>query len=235
MNDTATAGGASGASLLPDTTDAFTIAHLAVLAVFALLVIAAIVWGARLKARRKAAERHIASHNEEVIAAAPEATPPPPPAPPRPAPAPVQAPAVARRVEDAPVHAPAEPLVEDAADPLADEPIAAAAPLDAAPAIEAASAPAPSPTPAPAPAGDSPAEAPVSTLKGLGPKLTARLAELGITTVGQVAALSDDDAARLDAQLGPFAGRITRDRWIEQARFLAAGDKAGFEAVFGRL
>jgi predicted flap endonuclease-1-like 5' DNA nuclease len=129
------------------------------------------------------------------------------------------------------MHAPAEPPVEDAADPLADEPIAATAPLDAAPAIEAASAPAPSP----ARVDDSPADAPVSTLKGLGPKLTARLAELGVTTVGQVAALSDDDAMRLDAQLGPFAGRITRDRWIEQARFLAAGDKAGFEAVFGRL
>lgn len=220
MNDTASAGGATGASLLPDSTDAFTIAHLAVLAIFALLVIAAIVWGARLKARRKAAERHIETHNEEVVAAAPA----------EPVPTPVQAPPppLARRAEDA---APAEP----ARDPLADEPIAAAAPLDAAPAVEAVSAPAPAPDPAPAPAGESPADAPVGTLKGLGPKLTARLAELGITTVGQVAALSDDEAMRLDAQLGPFAGRITRDRWIEQARFLAAGDRAGFEAVFGRL
>jgi predicted flap endonuclease-1-like 5' DNA nuclease len=216
MNDTASAGGATGASLLPDGTDAFTIAHLAVLAVFALLVIAAIVWGARLKARRKAAERHIASHNEDVVAAAPEAR--------------VEAPPVARRAEDM-------TPVATARDPLADEPIAAAAPLDAAPAVEAVSAPAPAPAPisAPAPAGESPADAPVGTLKGLGPKLTARLAELGITTVGQVAALSDDEAMRLDAQLGPFAGRITRDRWIEQARFLAAGDPAGFEAVFGRL
>jgi len=222
MNDTASAGGATGASLLPDSTDAFTIAHLAVLAIFALLVIAAIVWGARLKARRKAAERHIETHNEEVVAAAPaEPVPTPVQAPPPPPP-------LARRAEDA---APAEP----ARDPLADEPIAAAAPLDAAPAVEAVSAPAPAPDPAPAPTGESPADAPVGTLKGLGPKLTARLAELGITTVGQVAALSDDEAMRLDAQLGPFAGRITRDRWIEQARFLAAGDRAGFEAVFGRL
>ena len=215
MNDTASA---TGASLLPDSTDAFTIAHLAVLAIFALLVIAAIVWGARLKARRKTAERDIESRNEDVIAAAPAE------------PTPVPAPPPARRAADA---APAEPAIEPVRDPLADEPIAAAAPLDAAPAVEAVSAP--SPTPAPAPAGESPADAPVGTLKGLGPKLTARLAELGITTVGQVAALSDDEAMRLDAQLGPFAGRITRDRWIEQARFLAAGDRAGFEAVFGRL
>ncbi|MCI1141798.1 hypothetical protein MOP88_04775 [Sphingomonas sp. WKB10] len=53
--------------------------------------------------------------------------------------------------------------------------------------------------------------------------------------MGQVAALSPEQAAALDAQLGPFAGRMERDRWIEQARFLAAGDTAGFERVFGRL
>jgi len=50
-----------------------------------------------------------------------------------------------------------------------------------------------------------------------------------------MAALDEDAATRLDAQLGPFSGRMTRDRWIEQARFLAAGDIAGFEAVFGKL
>lgn len=75
----------------------------------------------------------------------------------------------------------------------------------------------------------------VDQLKGLGPKVAARLAELGITTVGQIAALDDDDARRLDAELGPFRGRLERDRWVEQARFLAAGDTAGFEAVFGKL
>lgn len=80
-----------------------------------------------------------------------------------------------------------------------------------------------------------PAAGPVTQLKGLGPKVAQRLGELGITTVGQLAALTDDDAAALDAQLGPFAGRMGRDRWQEQARFLAQGDRAGFEAVFGRL
>ena len=103
MNDTASAGGASGASLLPDTTDAFTIAHLAVVAVFALLVIAAIIWGTRLKAKRKAAERNIASHNEEV-AAAPEPAPQSRVAAP---PAPVPAPAPAPRDPVAPTPGPA--------------------------------------------------------------------------------------------------------------------------------
>jgi predicted flap endonuclease-1-like 5' DNA nuclease len=35
--------------------------------------------------------------------------------------------------------------------------------------------------------------------------------------------------------MGAFQGRIARDRWIEQARYLAADDVAGFEAVFGKL
>lgn len=75
----------------------------------------------------------------------------------------------------------------------------------------------------------------LAQLKGLGPKVATRLGELGVTTVGQVAALDHDQAQALDAQLGPFRGRMERDRWIEQARFLAAGDRAGFEAVFGKL
>ncbi len=83
--------------------------------------------------------------------------------------------------------------------------------------------------------GNGSAAGPVTQLKGLGPKVAARLAELGIASVGQIAALDNDAADALDAQLGAFQGRIARDRWVEQARFLAAGDRAGFEAVFGRL
>ena len=122
--------------------------------------------------------------------------------------------------------------------PLSDEPIAAAS-FDANPAAEAVTptetpAPAPAPTPAPAPAVDH-AAAPVTLLKGLGPKVATRLAELGVTTVGQMAALSETEAQNIDAQLGAFTGRMGRDRWIEQSRLLAAGDKPGFEAVFGKL
>ena len=109
--------------------------------------------------------------------------------------------------------------------------------MEASPATEAVSAPTPAAdlSPAPATSSASPADGPVTQLKGLGPKVAARLAELGITTVGQIAALSDDEAERLDANLGTFRGRMGRDRWIEQARFLAAGDRSGFEAVFGKL
>ncbi len=90
----------------------------------------------------------------------------------------------------------------------------------------------------PLPAVSSPtaaADQPLTILKGLGPKAATRLAELGIASVDQLAALSPGQIADIDAQMGSFAGRISRDRWIEQARLLAAGDIAGFEAAFGKL
>jgi predicted flap endonuclease-1-like 5' DNA nuclease len=70
-------------------------------------------------------------------------------------------------------------------------------------------------------------------IKGLGPKLAATLGELGINRVEQIAAWTDADIDRIDAQLGRFQGRIRRDEWVEQARLLAAGDTAGFEGRFG--
>lgn len=75
----------------------------------------------------------------------------------------------------------------------------------------------------------------LTQIKGLGPKLAAALAERGITRVDQIAALSPDAAADLDAGLGAFQGRMARDRWIEQAKLLSAGDRAGYEAAFGKL
>jgi len=72
-------------------------------------------------------------------------------------------------------------------------------------------------------------------LKGVGPKLAARLGELGITRFDQIAALGPAEITALDAQLGTFKGRITRDNWVEQAGYLARGDIAGFEARFGKL
>ncbi|MBV9841423.1 MAG: hypothetical protein JOY99_07835 [Sphingomonadaceae bacterium] len=75
----------------------------------------------------------------------------------------------------------------------------------------------------------------LTRLKGLGPKAAALLGELGIRRYAQLAALDAAGIARVDAAMGNFKGRITRDRWIDQARFLAAGDIAGFEAQFGKL
>lgn len=244
MNDTQTS--ASGLSLLPEGTGAITTIHLAIIAVLAVLVIVGILWGIRQKRARTQAARDVVEHAEQAGVAPEPAAPPAPsraipsepasqsqsqvqvaPAPtPAPAPAPV-APAPPP-IADLPV---VDTPIADTPEPIADEPIAAS--FDASPATELA-------PPAPVPAAPTPAPAdyasePVTQLKGLGPKVAGRLAELGVTTIGQMAALSDTQAESIDAQLGAFTGRMGRDRWIEQARLLAAGDKAGFEAVFGKL
>jgi predicted flap endonuclease-1-like 5' DNA nuclease len=75
----------------------------------------------------------------------------------------------------------------------------------------------------------------LTRIKGLGPKLKALLEGLGITTFAQIAAWSEEDIVRIDSQLGSFAGRPARDNWVEQARFLAAGDSAGFAEKFGKV
>lgn len=186
-----------------------------VIAVFALLVVIAIIYGMRQKAKRRAAAREEQARLESFVAAPPCAAEPVtttfgqeerrPPAALRPAPANRSAdlPDLGATSTPAPILAPRHDPV-----PAREERVAVA---EAEPAV------------------------PLTRIKGLGPKVQTRLAELGVTRVDQIAALSDDEADALDAQLGAFRGRIARDRWVEQARFLAAGDVKGFEAVFGRL
>lgn len=72
-------------------------------------------------------------------------------------------------------------------------------------------------------------------IKGCGPKLAARLNELGITRYAQLAGLSEPEVALIDDRLGPFRGRVARDRMVEQACYLARDDRDGFEARFGKL
>jgi predicted flap endonuclease-1-like 5' DNA nuclease len=75
----------------------------------------------------------------------------------------------------------------------------------------------------------------LSRLKGVGPKFVARLNELGITRYDQLAGLNANEAAHLDERMGPFQGRLARDRVVEQADYLARGDVDGFEEKFGKL
>jgi len=75
----------------------------------------------------------------------------------------------------------------------------------------------------------------LSRLKGVGPKFVARLNELGITRYEQLAGLNANEAAHLDERMGPFQGRLLRDRIVEQADYLARGDFEGFEEKFGKL
>jgi predicted flap endonuclease-1-like 5' DNA nuclease len=185
------------------------------IALGAALAVFILVWGARLAIRRRKAREELDERGElEVVDPAKPIEP-------------------ASEIPSAP-EAPA-PTATPA--PLADEPIAAAAPVAAPSAALAADTNA-EPAPAqPAPAAPTPAAGgdDLTRLKGIGPKLAARLNELGITRFAQLAALDEASAKALDAQLGSFQGRMTRDRWTEQARFLAVGDTAGYEAVFGKL
>ena len=102
------------------------------------------------------------------------------------------------------------------------------------------------PLPKAEPGTESPADTPaletapaaaddLTRLKGVGPKLASRLHELGINTFGQIAAWDDQEIDRIDSQLGRFEGRIRRDAWVEQAKFLAAGDTAAYQERFGKL
>lgn len=96
-----------------------------------------------------------------------------------------------------------------------------------------AAAPAPTPPPVAAPAPAASADD-LTRIKGLGAKIAALLNELGVTSYAQIAGWSEEDAAAIDAKLGRFSGRISRDQWIAQAQLLAAGDEAGFAKKFGQ-
>jgi len=72
-------------------------------------------------------------------------------------------------------------------------------------------------------------------MKGVGPKFAEALHGAGFVNFGQLASLSPVEVERLDKQLGVFAGRITRDRVVEQADYLARNDTDGFEQRFGKL
>jgi predicted flap endonuclease-1-like 5' DNA nuclease len=174
-------------------------------------------WGTRLAIRRRRARQELAARGElaPVGASAGDTGP---------APAPVA------EIAATPEPAAPAPAIDAAPAPLADEPIAAAGAFDASPASLAVDTDA-----APAAAAPASERDDLTRLKGVGPKLAARLGELGIDRFADLAALDPAAAQALDAQLGSFQGRMTRDRWIEQARLLAAGDRAGYEAVFGKL
>jgi hypothetical protein len=72
-------------------------------------------------------------------------------------------------------------------------------------------------------------------LKGVGPKFADALHALGFIRFEQIAHLTPTEIERIDPQLGAFRGRLTRDRIVEQADYLARNDIDGFEQRFGKL
>lgn len=222
-----------------------TTTTLILIAIGAIVVIALMIWGAHRARARKAAERALREHatvtapsgtiTEEDARTAPQTAPDVRVAPT--ATAPLQAfdttPAPADHadafsapvVHEAPVAPAPPPLAGD------DTPVVAAAPFDASPASVAADLATPPPPAEPAATGADD----LTVMKGVGPRLAVRLGELGVARYADLADLTPEQADALDAQLGSFRGRLARDRWIEQAGYLARGDRAGFEAAFGRL
>ncbi len=246
---------ASSPAEAADAVGPFTNVTFGLIALLAVLTIIGIIYGMRLARRRRRGTRKLedAGHldhggdapspdpdtpGDPVVArqtTLPDRTDAPVAASPIPAPVAVE-PVVAEPVVAEPVVA--EPVVAEPAlrPPVAAEPVAVAPivsePLVASEPTVASEPPVTvvSPAPAAAPAGSD-----LTLLKGLGPKVAAMLVDQGIGDIAALARLSDAEADAVAAQLGTFAPRMTRDRWVEQARLLAAGDRAGFEARFGKL
>lgn len=60
-------------------------------------------------------------------------------------------------------------------------------------------------------------------IKGVGPKLEKTLHGMGIYHFDQIAAWGPKEQGWVDDNLEGFKGRASRDKWVEQARTLAAG------------
>ncbi len=189
---------------------------------------------------------------EAEAAAAPPPSPPAPeiepaaPPPPAPAPVPEVEPAPAPEIEPAPapapevvpssepIPAPSPPTAEVLEESRPQVPVEEPLPRNPEPEPRPGQAPVPEPQPS-QPVNPGGGADDLSRIKGLGPKLQALLPTLGLSTYAQIAALSDADLAELDGKLGAFAGRPAKDSWVEQAKYLAAGDVAGFEGKFGKV
>lgn len=83
--------------------------------------------------------------------------------------------------------------------------------------------------------GDAAAHDDLCLMKGVGPKFAEALTALGFERYEQIANLTQNEVERIDPQLGAFRGRLTRDRVIEQARYLSRNDMDGFEQQFGKI
>lgn len=75
----------------------------------------------------------------------------------------------------------------------------------------------------------------LARIKGIGPKLSALLTELGVYHYRQIAGWTPAQLAIVNSRLGRFEGRPERDQWQSQAALLASGDVKAYERAHGRL
>lgn len=59
-------------------------------------------------------------------------------------------------------------------------------------------------------------------IEGIGPALEKLVNGLGFYHFDQIAAWTDADVATVDAEMKTFKGRITRDKWVDQAKIIVA-------------
>jgi predicted flap endonuclease-1-like 5' DNA nuclease len=60
----------------------------------------------------------------------------------------------------------------------------------------------------------------LTKIRGIGPVMAKKLRQIGVSSYRQLAAFTAEDIERIESQI-VIKGRITRDRWVEQARALA--------------
>lgn len=60
----------------------------------------------------------------------------------------------------------------------------------------------------------------LKVIEGIGPAMERLVNEMGFFHIDQIAGWSDADVAWVDANLKGFKGRVTRDRWVAQARII---------------
>ena len=65
-------------------------------------------------------------------------------------------------------------------------------------------------------------------IKGIGPQMEKLCNNLGFWHFDQIAKWTDAEVAWVDANLEGFNGRVTRDKWVEQAGLLSAGGETEF-------
>ncbi len=65
-------------------------------------------------------------------------------------------------------------------------------------------------------------------IEGIGPALEKLLNSLGFYHFDQLAAWTEADVALIDAEMKTFKGRITRDKWVEQAKIIVSNGLEAF-------
>jgi NADH-quinone oxidoreductase subunit E len=65
-------------------------------------------------------------------------------------------------------------------------------------------------------------------IEGVGPAMEKLVNEMGFFHFDQIAGWSESDVAWVDANLKGFKGRVTRDKWVAQAKIIVTDGLAAF-------